>query len=979
MLVRIGRPRVLARRTALGTLAASMAVVGLPAFASAAPPTAPFISELHYDNAGTDAGEFVEVQLPAGTSSAGLSVVLYNGGNGATYDTDPLPVVTAPADAPAVAVVEYPSNGIQNGSPDAVALVRGTEVLEFLSYEGAFTATGGPAAGVTSTDIGVSETGSEPAGQSLSRSYDAATDALVWSGPAAATKGTVNSTAPGPVDPPPAGEVCETPVTHEIGDVQGAGATTPLAGSTVTVQGVVVGDVPGLSGFYLQDADGDGEAATSDGVFVFSDVEVDLGDTVAVTGAAEEYFEQTQISAGVNAGVCADGTAADLPAATPLDLPDDDAARERLEGMRVTPADTLTVSEVYALTSYGELTLSEDGLLVQPTELARPGTPEAEEIAAENALRRIVLDDALSSRVSVTTAPYLSPTTPVRVGDELTFTEPLVLGYGFDAWRLQPADGTADGVFAPQNTRPAEPGEVGGDVQLGAFNVLNYFLTFGGVGRGAPNQAELEEQAGKIVPAINALDADVVTLMEIEDTDSTGYTPGNADTALADLVRRLNTAAGAEKWAFVPFPEELYDVDRDVIRNAIIYQPAAVTPVGESVGLVDESVWSNAREPIAQTFTAEGDDFTVVANHFKSKGGSGSGDNADTGQGNFNGDRVRQAQSLAVFAEQLEASTGDPDVVLMGDFNAYTQEDPIEVLRGEGYTDLGERFDGGSYSYVFDALSGSLDHALATEELTAKVTDLVHWNINSVESFAYQYSGDPELYAANPYRSSDHDPLLLGIDLQEEEQVVTPGINSNVKAQVINGEVFLAQFAENTGNVPLTIKFNATADFPAGQPITLAPGERSYVLVPSGKTSVAASKVYVNVVYTDASGTRRSLNQVEEYAATAVAPQLCQGLEPTIVGTDGDDVLRGTNGRDVIMGLGGDDTITGRNGEDVVCGGDGNDVIDGDNGDDTLLGGAGDDTLRGNNGGDTLIGGSGTDVLEQGRGRGTEEQEGADS
>ncbi|WP_164703259.1 ExeM/NucH family extracellular endonuclease, partial [Modestobacter sp. KNN46-3] len=664
----------------------------------------------------------------------------------------------------------------------------------------------------------------------------------------------------------------------EIGDVQGAGATTPLAGSTVTVEGVVVGDVPGLSGFYLQDADGDGDAATSDGVFVFSAVEVDLGDTVAVTGAAEEYFEQTQVRGEANVGVCADGTVEDLPAATPLDLPADDDARERLEGMLVEPVDTLTVSEVYALTSYGELTLSEGGLLVQPTELARPGAG-ADAIAADNALRRIVLDDALSSRVSVTTAPYLSPETPVRVGDELTFTEPLVLGYGFDAWRLQPADGTADGVFAPQNTRPAAPGEVGGDVQLGAFNVLNYFLTFGGVGRGAPNQAELEEQAGKIVPAINALDADVVTLMEIEDTDSTGYTPGNADTALADLVTRLNADAGSQKWAYVAFPEELYAVDRDVIRNAIIYQPAVVTPVGDSVGLVDESVWSNAREPIAQTFTADGDAFTVVANHFKSKGGTGTGHNLDTGQGSFNGDRVRQAESLAAFAEQLEAQTGDSDVVLMGDFNAYTQEDPIEALRDEGFVNLGEEFDPGRYSYVFNALSGSLDHALATAELTAKVTDVVHWNINSVESFAYQYAGDPELYVADPYRSSDHDPLLLGIDLQ------------------------------------------------------------SVVVEPE--------------------------------------PLLCQGLEPTLVGTEGDDVLRGGNGVDVIMGLGGNDTITGGNGADVICGGDGDDVLRGGNGDDVLLGGAGDDELRGDNGSDTLIGGPGTDLLDQGRGKGSEEQDGA--
>lgn len=786
MLSSTGSRRLLGRRAVLGAAAVAVAVVGLPTVASAAP-TTPYISEIHYDNTGTDAGEFVEVTLPPGTSSAGLSVVLYNGDNRSTYDTDALPLVTAPADAPAVAVVEYPANGIQNGAPDGLALVRGTEVLEFLSYEGVMTATGGPASGLTATDIGVSEAGTEPAGQSLSRSYSATADALVWSGPATATKGAVNATVTPP--PPPATTACATTPTHEIGAVQGAGAATPLAGQTVTVRGVVVGDVPGLSGFYLQDPDGDGDAATSDGVFVFSPVAVDLGDAVAVTGQAQEFSGQTQISARTGVQVCADGSEADLPDAAPLDLPADDAVREGLEGMLVEPADTLTVSEVFDLTSFGELTLSEGGLLVQPTELARPGTPEADEIAADNALRSITLDDGVSARVSTTTRPYLSPTTPVRVGDELTFTEPVVLGFGFGSYRLQPADGTADGVFAAQNSRTEEPEDVGGDVQLATFNVLNYFLTWTGPdARGATSQAQFERQAAKEVAAITALDADVVALLEIEDTDSTGRNPGNADAALADLVQRLNTAAGSPVWSYVPMPDELYAVDRDVIRNGIIYRNDVVQPVGDSVGLVDEAVWSNAREPQAQTFVKDGDAFTVVANHLKSKStGDATGDNLDDGdgQGQWNGDRVRQAQSLADFAEELRAV--DLDVVLMGDFNAYSQEDPIEALRGAGYTDLGERFDAGRYSYVFDALSGSLDHALATAELTAKISDVAHWNINSVESFAYQYTGDPALYAPNAYRSSDHDPLVFGIDLEERCNGLVPTIRGTDGNDVLTG------------------------------------------------------------------------------------------------------------------------------------------------------------------------------------------------
>ena len=355
--------------------------------------------------------------------------------------------------------------------------------------------------------------------------------------------------------------VCDAAPTHEIGAVQGSGPATPLAtGTSVTVRGVVVGDEPGLSGFSLQDADGDGSDATSDGVFVSSPgAAVDLGDTVAVRGTVGESGEQTQITARTDVAVCSEGDEQTLPVAAPLDLPADDAARERLEGMRVEPADPLTVSDVFDLTSFGELTLSQGGVLVQPTEVARPGTPEAADVAAGNALRGIVLDDGVSSRVTAATRPYLSPATPVRVGDVLAFQEPLVLGQGFGSYRLQPADGTAQGVFAPQDTRTAAPDEVGGDVRLATSNVLNYFLTLAADGgRGAATPEEFEEQAAKEVAAITALDADVVTLLEMEDTDTTGLTPGDADTALADLVRRLDAAEGAAEgadgWASSPCP-----------------------------------------------------------------------------------------------------------------------------------------------------------------------------------------------------------------------------------------------------------------------------------------------------------------------------------------------------------------------------------------------------------------------------------------
>ena len=841
---------------------ATTAIVAAPS-ATAAEPTVPFISEFHYDNTGTDAGEFVEVQVPAGASTAGWSIVLYNGAGGASYDTDPLPVVSPPpGDTSAVAVIDYPSNGLQNGSPDGIALVdAGNVLVEFVSYEGTFTGVGGPAAGMTSIDVGVFEDGSGPVGNSLSKRLNPETGNYEWQGESASSKGVLNP----PLEPPV--EQCDLTPSHDIGAVQGSGFGTPLAGQNVSVRGVVVGDVPGIGGFYVQD-DGDSDAATSDGIFVATPAAVGLGDTVAVAGAASENFGETRITPG-EVDVCSTGSEASLPAATALDLPAASAAREPLEGMLVEPVDTLTVSEVFNLTRFGELMLSEGGLLVQPTELADAGSQEATDIAVANEQRRIVLDDGTNASRSATNRPYLSATTPVRVGDELGFTSPLVLGFGFGNWRLQPADGTPDGTFGPRNTRPGAPDPVGGDVQIGAFNVLNYFLTLAADGgRGAETPEEFERQAAKIVTAIETLGADVVTLMEIEDTNSTGFGDGTPDQAVADLVSRLNVKAGFDKWAFVPLPDELLAVDRDVIRNAIIYQHDVVQPIGEPVGLVDESVWFNAREPIAQTFVKDGDRFTVIANHFKSKSESTppqtGNDNEDIGdgQGAFNGDRVRQAASLVSFAEELRDSSGDGDVLIMGDLNAYTEEDPIQLIRGAGFTDLGSLLDEGRYSFVFNALSGSLDHAMSSEALTGKVTGLAHWNINAVESFAYQYDGDPALYAPNQFRSSDHDPLVLGVDLEERCAGLIPTIRGTDGPDVLNGT--------------------------SGIDVIMGLGGADVI---------------------------RGAN-----------------AEDVICGGAGNDTLRGENGRDVLLGGFGDDVLFGGNGDDMLTGGPGTDLLNGGSG-----------------------------------------------
>src|SRR3954451_2207443 len=267
--------------------------------------------------------------------------------------------------------------------------------------------------------------------------------------------------------------------------------------------------------------------------------------------------------------------------------------------------------------------------------------------------------------------------------------------------------------------------------------------------------------------AITALDSDVLTLDEIE--TSVVLTPETPYRAVETLLAAIRAADPDHEWNYVRAHE-----DTDVITNAIIYRADRVTPVGDPAVPADLSAFGNARSPIAQTFDADGEVFTVVANHLKSKGspcGTGSDDPSAGGAGNCNGDRVAQARALVAFAQQRADAAGDPDVVLTGDFNAYRYEDPVDVVTAAGYTDMAPVLAPGQYSYVFDGGSGSLDHVLASPSMAAKLTGLGVWDINAVESFGYEYDGQESLSAPTPYRASDHTPTVVGVDVAATAEI----------------------------------------------------------------------------------------------------------------------------------------------------------------------------------------------------------------
>ncbi len=757
------RRRPLAAAMVAGLTAGLVMVGGSTAGAVAPPDGTVFINEIHYDNAGDDTGEAIEVAGPAGTDLTGWSLVLYNGTGGATYSTTALTGVI-PDQAGGFGAVSYPINGIQNGFPDGVALVDASAtVLQFLSYEGDMTATNGPAAGLASTDIGVTEPSSTPAGSSL---------ALVGTGRtygdfrwAVATASSFGTTNPGQAfeEPQPPVDPCAVPVSHLIGEVQGTGTASPLEGQAVTVEGVVVGDFRGsdrLGGVFLQQADGD--PATSDGLFVPAPTAAALGvgDVVRVTGTVSEQFGLTQLASVSSIGDCGDAA---TPAPAVLSLPAGTDERERLEGMLIALAGPVTATESFTLARYGELLVSAGGRLFQPT---NGGGPDDAAEQAANDARSLLIDDG-SGVSNPATIPFTDVDGEViRLGDTLSGVVG-VLSYGFDVYRLQP---TADPVVTRTNPRTAAPDPVGGDVRVASFNVLNYFTTIDVPGastdtgddpRGADSALEFERQRTKIIAAITALDADVVGLMEIENDSD--------DQAVEDLVAGLNAAAGTRRYATVEEPGAgLFGTD--AIKVAMIYQPARVVPMGRARTTTDDA-FANARYPLAQRFRPAhgGRPFWVVVNHFKSKGcgtPAPTGPNADQGdgQGCFNADRVAQATALARFTRSLDG----PDVMVVGDLNSYGDEDPIDVLKAAGFVDLIETrlAESDRYSYVFDGQAGYLDQALVTRQLARRITGVDIWHINSDEALFQDYNTEfnpPGFYQPDPYRSSDHDPVLIGV------------------------------------------------------------------------------------------------------------------------------------------------------------------------------------------------------------------------
>ena len=610
--------------------------------------------------------------------------------------------------------------------------------------------------------------------------------------------------------------VCDDPFTP-IYDIQGDGSAAAITGN-LTTRGVVVGDFEGsagLSGFYLQDATGDADAATSDGIFVFTGSAnlVDAGDLVRVTGFGRERFNQTTINgSNINGSAvpaanivdCGTGSVSPADVTMPfaaLDFP------ERYEGMLVRLPQALVISEYFNYERFGEmvlaLPLAGETRPFTPTVLEEPGA-DAQARALANSLRRITLDDGLSvQNPNVVRHPNGSPfslTNRFRGGDTVANTVG-VLGFDFSLYRIQPT-GPAD--YTAVNPRPAAPEDIGGSLRVAAMNMLNFFLTPDNIqeSSSAPDNPadnlcgpgpslecrgwdgdqpdELTRQRVKLLAALAGLDADVIGLNEMENT--TGVDPlGDPDDG---IVAGLNAMFGPGSYAAI----DTGTIGTDAIKVGLIYRPAAVTPVG-GFEILDSSddprfIDTLSRPVLAQTFmeNATGATFTVAVNHLKSKGSACPGDpDIGDGQGNCNLTREAAAQALVDWLATDPTGSGDRDYLIIGDLNSYAMEDPIDAVKAgpddtpgtdDDYTNLIEQFVGQhAYSFVFDGQAGYLDHALASPTLAAQVTGATEWHINADEADLLDYDtsfkplAQDAIFEPNAFRSSDHDPVIIGLNL----------------------------------------------------------------------------------------------------------------------------------------------------------------------------------------------------------------------
>lgn len=427
-----------------------------------------------------------------------------------------------------------------------------------------------------------------------------------------------------------------------------------------------------------------------------------------------------------------------------LTWPDDFKNASQYDGKLVELNQTLYVTNIGSWNKYGEITLSSKRLM-SPTEVALPGSDEYRTIVAENNSDQLILSDG-SDKQYPNPRPWTGGKNYIRTG---AYTNRIVGVFTIEeyGYTITP---TETPLFEG-NERPTMPTKLGDyDIKVCGFNLKIYIATEWDGDYGPASKAEAEKQHAKIVKALNAIDADVFGLVEVQ----------QGQVALEKLANALNELDPSAQYTYINDGTQVYGT---YTKAGYLYKASKVKPIRQLQS--NDTGVKNRKKAQGFEILETGEKFIYMINHFKAKSGKGSGDNADSGDGQstYNGDRVREATAIVTFAKSCATYFGDNDVIVMGDLNAYSMEDPIRIFTDAGYTNLIKKYDANGYSYSYRGTVGCLDHALANEAIEAQVTGCEVFHINTDESTVFAYDGYS--YENNMYRSSDHDPVVVGLRL----------------------------------------------------------------------------------------------------------------------------------------------------------------------------------------------------------------------
>jgi predicted extracellular nuclease len=753
----------------------------------AAADTAVFINEIHYDNSGADSGEFVELAGPAGTDLNGWELVFYNGSSTQLkpYATASLSGVLSDDTGSGSGFLNVFQSGIQNGSPDGLALVDASgAVVQFLSYEGIFTAAEGVAAGMTSTDIGVSESSSTLIGDSMQlQGSGSLYSDFTWATGIAQTPGTlnagqsINGSDTGSGDTSGGDDTALIP----IYEIQDAGHSSPYEGQVVTTSGVIT--ATDSNGIYVQDPLGDADDATSDAIFIYTGSGHGLlvGDAITIKGGITEYTPGGSSSGNLSITefyrpeISVESSGNSLPAPSiigrsgrvpPSQVIDDDQLTafdpvndgidfyESLEGMLVTLEDAVAVSptnrfgEIFALANQGADASGRNarsGITISPDDF----NPERVQIDFDSG----VLDD----EVIVNTGDLLGDVTGV-------------VGYSYGNFEIYPTESfftESTGLTGEVSSLKREQER---QLTIASYNLLNLDPNDDD-GDSDLADGRFERIAAQIVDNLHS--PAILALQEIQDNSgSTDDGIVDADVTLQLLVDAI-AAAGGPSYRYIDNPPENNQDGGQPganIRVAYLYNPELAEPhevVRITDGdLSDGDAFAGSRKPLYVKFEAADTILHLVNNHLSSKGGSTPlmGQVQPPVNGSVD-ERVAQARAVNAFVNNILDQDPDAGVVVLGDLNEFQfkipadELDPLAELKGADLPVLVNMTDSlppsERYSYIYRGNSQALDHILLSHNLAEHASyDLVHVNSEFAD------------YA------SDHDPALLKLNLQESDKAV---------------------------------------------------------------------------------------------------------------------------------------------------------------------------------------------------------------